>query len=70
MKYVFVLSFIIHYTIDFSMRHYAGFSQIGSHILLYRVTKGILYVDTYVHLKVIYLLSNRQFVYVHCLTSL
>ena len=27
------LVFIILYTKDFSMRHYVGFSQIGSHII-------------------------------------
>ena len=31
MKYVFVLSF---YNADFYMRHYAGFSQIGSHMIV------------------------------------
>ena len=24
----------MHYTADFTMRHYAGFSQIGSHIFM------------------------------------
>ena len=33
MKSVLALSFITHYTEYFSMCHYAGFSQIGSHLI-------------------------------------
>ena len=34
MKYVFLYQdFIMHCAADFCMRHYAGFSQIGSHII-------------------------------------
>ena len=41
MKCVFcTISFIMHFTVDFSMRHYAGFLQIGSQ--LYSVdAKGV-----------------------------
>ena len=31
----------MHYTADFCMRHYAGFSQIGSHIVI-GIGRGIL----------------------------
>ena len=29
--------FIMHYTVDFSMRHYARFLQIGLHTILTRI---------------------------------
>ena len=38
MKCIFVQVFIMHCPADFCMRYYAGFLQIGSHILLPFVT--------------------------------
>ena len=56
----FALSFILHYTEYFSMHHYAGFLQIGSHIMRPGLWKSTMWVQK---LPVCFVLLYHNFIY-------